>query len=99
MEGLLPEANESREERNAQQADVEDDISGITSEETEMALRNTMKSTATGQENLPVEVWKSLVTTGVSFLKEALNKIADEEKIPDICVFIRLEKSIRQSSE
>ena len=39
---------------------------------------------ATGPNNLPVEVWKSLGRIGVHFLKEALNKITDEEKIPDI---------------
>ena len=39
---------------------------------------------AAGPDNLPVEVWKSLGRTGVNFLKEALNKITDEEKISDI---------------
>ena len=39
---------------------------------------------ATGPDNLPIQVWKSLGRTGVDFLKEALNKITDEEKIPDI---------------
>ena len=37
-----------------------------------------------GPDNLPIELWKSLERTGVNFLKEALNKITDEEKIPDI---------------
>ena len=38
----------------------------------------------TGPDNLPVEVWKSLRRTGVTFLNGALNKITDEENIPDI---------------
>ena len=73
-----------REVRNEQQAEVEDDITEITSAEIEMALRNMKNGKATGPDNLPVEVWKSLGITGVNFLKEALNKITDEEKIPDM---------------
>ena len=50
-----------REERNEQQAEVEDDITEITSAEMiEMALRNMENGKATGPDNLPVEVWKSL---------------------------------------
>ena len=49
-----------------------------------MALRNMKNGKATGPDNLPIEEWKSLGRTGVNFLKEALNKITDEEKIPDI---------------
>ena len=56
-----------REGRNAQQAEVEADITEITSAEIEMALRNMKNGKATG----PVEVWKSLGRTGVNFLKEA----------------------------
>ena len=63
---------------------MEFDITEITSADIEMALRNMKNGKATGPDNLPVEVWKSLGRTGVNFLKEALNKISDEEKIPDI---------------
>ena len=49
-----------------------------------MALRNMKNGKATGPDDLPIEVWKSLGRTGVNCLKEALNKITDEEKIPDI---------------
>ena len=63
---------------------VEDAITEITSAYIEMALRNKKNGKATGPDNLPIEVWKSLGRTGVNFLKEALNKITDEEKIPDI---------------
>ena len=80
---LMNEHN-PREGRNEQQAEVEGDITEITSAEIEMALRNMKNGKATGPDNLPVEVWKSLGRTGVNFLKEALNKITDEEKIPDI---------------
>ena len=70
--------------REEKQVGVEDDITEITSAEMEMALRNMKNGKATGPDNLPAEVWKSLGRTGVNFLKEALNKITDEEKIPDI---------------
>ena len=83
---LMNEDN-PREGRNEQQAEVEDDhddIIEITSAEIEMALRNMKNGKAMGLENLPVEVWKSLRRTGVNCLKETLNKITDEEKIPDI---------------
>ena len=80
---LMNEEN-PREGRNEQQAEVEGDITEITSADIEMALGNTKNGKATGPDNLPVEVWKSLARTGVHFLKEALNKITDEEKIPAI---------------
>ena len=73
-----------REGMNEQQAEVEGDIKEITSTEIEMALANMKNGKATGPDNLSVEVWKSFRRTGVNFLKEALNKIIDEEKIPDI---------------
>ena len=63
---------------------MEDAITNITSASIEMALRKTKNGKATGPDNLPIEVLKSLGRTGVNFLKEALNKITDEEKIPDI---------------
>ena len=64
---------------------MEVDITEISSAYIEMALRNMENGKATGPDNLPVEGWKSLGRTGVNFLKEALNNISDEEKIPDIC--------------
>ena len=73
-----------REGRNEQQAEGEGDITEITSVDIEMALRNMKNGKAIGPDNLPLEVWKSLGRTGVNFLKEALNKITDEENIPDI---------------
>ncbi|ROT72113.1 hypothetical protein C7M84_009515 [Penaeus vannamei] len=38
---------------------------------------------AVGPDNLPVEVWKSLGIIGIEYLKQELNKIMEEEKIPD----------------
>ena len=77
------------EGRHEQQAELEDDITEITSAQLEMALRNMKNGKATGPDNLPVEMWKSLGRTGVNFRKEALrkealNKITDEDNIPDI---------------
>ena len=51
---------------------------------------------ATGPDKLLVEVWKSLGRTGLNFLKEGLNKITDEENIPDIwrkCIMIPIYKN------
>ena len=84
----LMNENNPREGRNEQQAVVEDGITEITSAEIEMALRNMKNGKATGSDNLPVEVWKSLGRTGVNFLKEALHKITGEEKIPDMAKII-----------
>ena len=51
----------------------------------------------TGPGNLPANLWTSLGRTGVNFLlKEALNNITDEEKIPDIwrkCILITIFKN------
>ena len=77
---------QEKEGRTEQQAVVEDAITGITIAEIEMALRNLNNLKTIGPGNLPIEVglWNSLGRTGVNFLKEALSKITDEEKIPDI---------------
>ena len=79
---LMNEDN-PREGRNERQAEVEVDITEITIAEIKMAIRNMKNGKATGTDNLPIEVWKSLRRTGVNFLKEALNKITDDEYIPD----------------
>ena len=63
------------EGRNEQQSELEDAITEITGAEMEMALRNSKNGKATGLDNLSVEVWKSLRSTGVNFLNEALNTI------------------------
>ena len=56
---LMNEEN-PREERNEQQAEVEDDITEITSAEIEVDLRNMKNGKATGPDKLPLEVRKSL---------------------------------------
>ena len=89
MEVVPPAADEMneedpREERNEQQAVVEDDITEIISAEIEMAPRNMENGKATEPDNLPIEVWTSVERTGVNFLKKAFDKITDEEKILDI---------------
>ena len=76
-----------REGRNEQQAEVEDDITEIISAYIEMALGNMKDGKATGPDNLPIEVWKSLGRAGVNFLKEALNKVTDEDNILDTAVY------------
>ena len=86
---LMNEDN-PRQERNEQQAVVEDDDTEITSAEIEMAQRNMKNGKATGPDHLPT-VWKSLGRTGVNFLKKALNKITDEEKIPDMAKSILIQ--------
>ena len=58
-----------REGRNDQPAEVEDDITEITSADIELALRDMNYLRATGPDNLPVEVWKSLGRTVVNCLK------------------------------
>ena len=63
---------------------MEDDSTAITSADIEMAHTNMNNGKATGPDNLPVEVWKRLGRPGVHFLKESLNKITDEENIPDM---------------
>ena len=47
-----------REGMNEQQAEVDVDITEITSADIEMALRNMKNGKAAGHDNLPVEVWK-----------------------------------------
>ena len=65
------------------EGEVEDDITETTSADIEMAVRNMKNGKATGPDNIAIEVCKSLGRTGVIFLlKEALNKITDEKKIP-----------------
>ena len=58
---LMNEEN-PREGRNEQQAEVEGDVTEITSAEIEMALRNMKNGKATGPDNLLVKMWKSLGT-------------------------------------
>ena len=72
--------------RNGQQAEVEDDITEITSTETEKVIRKMKIGKATVDlTNYKYEVWTRLGRTGLHFLKPlTINKMIDAEKIPDI---------------
>ena len=70
---LMNEHNQS-EGRNEQQAEVDGDITESTSADIEMALRNMKNGKATGPDNLPVEVWKSLGRTGVEFSEGSIEQ-------------------------
>jgi len=72
-----------RESRQETQRVVEKRTSEITSEEVEKAMKKMKNGKAVGPDNLPVEVWKSLGIIGIEYLKQELNKIMEEEKIPD----------------
>ena len=54
----------------------------ISREEVKQALRWMNDGKATGPDNIPVEVWKSL-EEGIGCLCWLLNKIYEKEKIPD----------------
>lgn len=55
----------------------------ISREEVKQALRGMNDGKATGPDNIPVEVWKSLEEEGIGWLCWLLNKIYEKEKIPD----------------
>ncbi|XP_069970999.1 uncharacterized protein PF3D7_1120000-like [Penaeus vannamei] len=79
---LMNEEN-PRKSRKETQRVVEKRPSEITSEEVENAMKMMKNGKAVGPDNLPVEVWKSLGITGIEYLKQELNKIMEEEKIPE----------------
>ena len=62
---------------------MEDDIADITSAEIEKALRKMENGKATARDNLPVSV-EEFGGNKSEFIREALNKITDEQKIPYI---------------
>ena len=64
---------------------MEDAITEITRADSEVVLRNMKKGKATGPDNVPVEMWKSLGRTGVNFPKEALNKILMRRRSQTYC--------------
>ncbi|XP_069994145.1 uncharacterized protein [Penaeus vannamei] len=79
---LMNEEN-PRKSRKETQRVVEKRPSEITSEEVENAMKMMKNGKAVGPDNLPVEVWKSLGITGIEYLKQEINKIMEEEKIPE----------------
>ena len=57
--------------------------SGITREEVVKAVREMKNGKATGPDNIPVEVWKSLGEEGIDMLWDPMKKINQEEKMPE----------------
>ena len=57
--------------------------SGITREEVVKAIRKMKNGKATGPDNIPVEVWKSLGEEGIDMLWDPMKKINQEEKMPE----------------
>jgi hypothetical protein len=57
--------------------------SGIRREEVEDALRSMKNGKAVGPDGIPVEAWKALGTEGVDFLWDLLERIYQEERMPE----------------
>ena len=55
----------------------------ITREEVEVALKGMKHGKAMGPDGIPVEVWKSLGEEGVDMLLDLLQKIFEQEKMPE----------------
>ena len=51
--------------------------------EVEVALKGIKLGKAMGPDGIPVEVWKSLVEEGVAMLLDLLQKIFEQEKMPE----------------
>jgi len=79
---LMNEEN-PRDSRETIQEVVEEETGEITETEVERSLKKMKNGKAVGPDNLPAEVWKSLGKTGIKYLKQELNRIMAEEKIPD----------------
>ena len=62
---------------------VNEETCEIASIEVEQTLKKMKNGKVVGPDNLPIEVWKCLGSMGVENLKQELNKIMEEEKIPD----------------
>ncbi len=57
--------------------------SSISREEVKKALKKMKKGKATGPDGIPVEVWKSLGDEGIDMLQDLMQKIYEEEKMPN----------------
>ncbi|XP_063586992.1 uncharacterized protein LOC134764337 [Penaeus indicus] len=79
---LLNEEN-SREAREEEQAENLEVVEAITEDEVKRALKKMKSGKAVGPDNLPIEVWKCLGGEGITFLCETLNKICEEEEMPE----------------
>ena len=79
---LMNEEN-PREEREEVQEYNLDEIEAFTEADVKSALRKMKNGKAVGPDNLPIEVWKCLGEEGITSLSEMLNKICEEERIPE----------------
>jgi len=79
---LMNEEN-PREAREEVQEYNLDEIEAFTEAEVRSALKKMKNGKAVGPDNLPIEVWKCLGEEGITFLCEMLNKICEEEHIPE----------------
>ena len=55
----------------------------INRKEVEVALKGMKHGKAMGPDGIPVEVWKSLGEEGVDMLLDLLQKIFEQEKMPE----------------
>ena len=78
--GLMNEENPGVSRQMIQRVENEETCE-ITSMEVEQALKKIKNGKVVGPDNLPIEVWKCLGSTGVEYLKQELNKIMEKEKI------------------
>ena len=67
----------------------------INRKEVEVALKGMKHGKAMGPDGIPVEVWKSLGEEGVDMLLDLLQKIFEQEKMPEewmdsVFLFLRL---------
>ena len=79
---LMNEEN-PREVREEVQEDNLDEMEAITEDEVRSALKKMKNGKVVGPDNLPIEFWKCLGEEGTTFLCEMLNKICEEEHIPE----------------
>ncbi|XP_069978602.1 uncharacterized protein [Penaeus vannamei] len=82
--GIFQQTEENpRESRQETQRVVKKRTSEITIQEVEKAPKKMKNGKTVGPDNQLVEEWKSLGIIGIEYLKQELNKIMEEEKIPD----------------
>ena len=65
------------------QKDNLDEMEAITEAEVRSAFKKMKNGKAVGPDNLPIEVCKCLGEEGITFLCEMMNKICEEEHIPE----------------
>ena len=79
---LMNEEN-PREAREEVQEDNLDEIEASMEADVRSALKKMKNGKAVGPDNLPIEVWKCLGEEGITFLCKMLNKICEEEHMPE----------------